>query len=161
MRKMVWLLSVLASLLLVPSASASVSVSVSPTSVDFGRVPFKSGCFLVNDVPNEFCVTRTLTVTNTGTETMFESGARSCEYFLQPNSCLTLHADWGGIAGPNTSTCLSGITIAPGESCTVILVAIPSRPGLIRGFFVGCFASTSTDEAVILVVPIRLLAVPS
>jgi hypothetical protein len=57
-------------LLLAPPAAAAVSLSVSPSSVDFGRVEVDSQCRVDNDIPNEFCVTETLTVTNTGTETL-------------------------------------------------------------------------------------------
>jgi hypothetical protein len=51
--------------------------------------------------------------------------------------------------------------IAPGETCTVVLVAGPTRPGLIRGVFELEMASTLTSETVILAVPVRLLAVPT
>jgi hypothetical protein len=164
MRKGIAVLALTALTLLAfaPPAAASVSASVSPTSVNFGRVPFEGGCVVgANDVPNEFCVTRTLTITNTGTEALFGAGAGACERFLQPqNSCVTLHASWGGFTGSGTSTCLSGISLAPGDSCTVILVASPSRPGLIRGVFTITMASTvNSEDVAILVVPVRLLAV--
>jgi hypothetical protein len=161
MRKRLAVLAVLSALVFVPSADASVSASVSPTSVDFGRVGFDNGCNVdLNGLPNEFCSVRTLTVTNTGTEVLFGAGGRACEDFLEAsNTCVTAHASWGGFNRAG-STCFI-ITIAPGESCTVVLVAGPSRPGLIRGFATVEMAAVGTGEsAPILVVPIRLLAIP-
>jgi len=161
MRQAIALSFALAALVFVPLARATVSVSVNPASVDFGRVPFNGGCMVVADVPNELCVTETVTITNTGTETLFGAGFRSCEqYFPETNSCFTLRADWGGfVSGGDPNTCIFGV-VAPGESCTVVLVAFPSRPGLIRGFFVAEMATLTDSVTTILVVPVRLLSIP-
>ena len=162
MRQALAVFSAVAALVLVPLAQATVSASVNPTSVDFGRVPFNGGCLVIGDVPNEFCVTQTVTITNTGTETLFGAGFRACEqYFPGPNSCLTLHASWGGfVSGGDPNTCIFGV-VAPGESCTVGLVASPSRPGLIRGFFVAEMATLTGSVTTSLVVPVRLLGIPA
>ena len=162
MPKILALIIAVTTLTVVPSAFASVSASISPTRVDFGRVPFNNGCVVgPSDVPNELCVTRTVTVTNTGTEPLFGAGAGACETLLLPqNTCVTVHAGWGGFTGSGTSTCLSQV-VAPGETCTVVLVAGPTRPGLIRGVFQLEMASTLTSETIILAVPVRLLSVPS
>jgi hypothetical protein len=162
MRQAIAAFTAVVALVFVPLAQATVSVSVNPTSVDFGRVPFNGGCMVIGDVPNEFCVTRTVTITNTGSETLFGAGFRSCEqYFPETNSCFTLRADWGGfVSGGDPNTCIFGV-VDPGESCTVVLVAFPSRPGLIRGFFVGEMATLTGSVTTILVVPVRLLSIPA
>src|SRR5688572_26054791 len=105
-------------LVLVPPAAASVSASISPTAVDFGRVPFDGGCFVAGEVPNERCVTRIVTITNTGTESLEGVGFRSCgTYVAASNSCFTIHASWGGFAtGGDPRTCIFA-AVAPGESC--------------------------------------------
>ena len=64
-RKATAVLTALGALVCASAAVASVSATVSPTSVDFGRVPFEGGCAVEpNGVPNALCVTRTVTVTN-------------------------------------------------------------------------------------------------
>jgi hypothetical protein len=142
-------------------AAASVSATISPTSVDFGRVVYNGGCQIdANDQPNAACVTRTLTVTNTGTEALEGLGAGACETLILPqNSCITVHAGWGGFTGHGTSTCIFGV-VAPGETCTVVLVASPTRKGQIRGFFEIELYSRASDQTIILAVPVRLLSVP-
>lgn len=161
MRRAIAVFAILAAVVFVPLAHATVSVSVSPTSVDFGRVPFNGECVVVGGVPNESCVTQTVTITNTGTETLFGAGFRACEQYLpESNSCVTLRASWGGFAsGGDPSTCIFGV-VAPSEACTVVLVAAPSRPGLIRGSFVAEMATLTGSVTTILVVPVRLVGVP-
>jgi hypothetical protein len=157
MRKAIVGLAVLALLVLGPPAAAAASLSVTPSSVDFGRVPVDSQCQVVNDVPNEFCVTQTLTVTNTGTDTLLFGSASACERITRGGTCLTRRAGWGGFTGSTTSTCIFA-TLAPGDGCTVVLVADPTRRGLIRGLFIMTMSST-TGEAVTVTVPIRVLGV--
>jgi hypothetical protein len=161
MRRSIVRLVSFAVLVLVPPAAASVSASISPTAVDFGRVPFDVGCFVAGDVPNERCVTRTVTITNTGTESLEGVGLRSCEtYVAASNICFTIHAGWGGFAtGGDPRTCIFA-AVAPGESCTVLLVAVPSRRGRIAGSFVAEMYSAVSDLTTVLVVPVKLLAVP-
>jgi hypothetical protein len=164
MRRVIAVLAAVAALVVPSSASATPSASVSPSSVDFGRVHYNGGCSVVADIPNEFCVTQTLTITNTGTETLRGSGAKACErYVAESNGCFTLHASWGGfVSAGDPNTCLFH-EVEPGDSCTVVLVAFPSRPGRIRGFFVAEMATLPLTDSVttILVVPIQLLGVPA
>jgi hypothetical protein len=162
MRWIVGSVVALIALVFAPPVSASASASIAPTSVDFGRVPFEGGCMIVADVPNEKCVSRTVTVTNTGSEPLEGVGFRSCEtYIPESNSCFTVHADWGGFTtGADPRTCIFGVVL-PGETCTVVLVAFPSRKGQIRGSFVAEMWSRESNTTTILVVTVRLLAVPA
>ncbi len=124
-------------------ATAAAQLQVSPVEVDFGKVTVGE-CTLVNDVLDPACVTATVTVTNVGNETFaatFSWSASTCQQLLQ-GSCLTRTASWGTALPAPASTCLTfGLpkTLQPGESCTVVLVAAPSRKGGIHGYFVMSF----------------------
>jgi hypothetical protein len=98
MRKALIGLAVLAMLVLGPAAAAAASLSVTPSSVDFGRAPVDSQCRVINDVPNKFCITQTLTITNIGTETLQFGSASACERITHGGTCLT--AGLGGVALP-------------------------------------------------------------
>jgi hypothetical protein len=129
MRRVIAVLAAVAALVVPSSASATPSASVSPKSVDFGRVPYNGGCSVVADIPNEFCVTRTLTITNTGTETLRGSGAKACErYVAESNGCFTLHASWGGFALRVTRTPVCSMRSSPETAAR--LSWLPSRAGL-------------------------------
>lgn len=161
MRWAIGLIVTFAGLMSVSPVAASASATINPTTVDFGRVPFDGGCMTVADVPNDNCVTRTITITNTGTESLEGVGFRSCEtYVPEFNSCFTIHANWGGFtSGGDPQTCIFGVVL-PGETCTVVLVADPSRRGRITGSFVAEMWSRESNVTTILVVSVKLLSVP-
>ena len=121
------------SLMLAPAAGAA-SLSVSPAEIDFGTVSVTSPeCRLVDGVPSSGCVTATVTITNTGTETVYFESASVCERLFHNaiQTCLTQTAGWGGFVGEPLSTCFSDWTLLPGESCTVVVVAAPTRQGTV------------------------------
>ncbi len=124
-------------------ARAAAQLQVSPAEVDFGKVTVGE-CTVVNDVLDPSCVTATVTITNVGDETFsatFSWSASTCQT-LRQGSCITFSASWGAALPAPTSTCLTfGLpkTLQPGESCTVVLFAAPSRKGGIHGYFVMSF----------------------
>ncbi len=141
-------------LLAAQPAAASPLLEASVQEVDFGRVAVGE-CLVFNNVPEPDCVTRELTVTNTGDSLFLASSdaAASCEKLFRERTCITRTAGWGGFLGDPASSCLSYSrwtlqpdnhwywTLAPGESCTMVLVAQPSRKGAIHGYFVMWFGS--------------------
>ena len=125
--------------LALPAAADAASLNVTPTRVDFGTVPVNDpDCQIVNDVPSAGCATATVTITNAGASaTHFESASACQRIFHNASStCITQTAGWGGFVGDPTSTCFTDWTLRAGESCTVTLVAHPSRRGTIRGYFI-------------------------
>ena len=131
-------------LLAVQPAAAAAQLEVSPLEVDFGKVAVgecTAGYFGLD--PD--CVTRTVTITNTGDETFSATqswSASTCQDLLRDTTCVTRTASWGAAVPAPTSSCLSfGLpkTLQPGESCTVVLFAAPSRKGRIHGYFVMSF----------------------
>jgi hypothetical protein len=145
------------SLVLAPTAEAA-SLSVSPAEVNFGTVPVTNpDCTydFATDTFSSGCVTSTLTITNTGIETIYFESASVCQslFHNEIQTCDTRTAGWGGFAGNvQLSTCFSDWTLVPGESCTVVLLASPSRLGLVRGYFI---MRNRTSEIVVLV-PVRV-----
>ncbi len=155
--KRAFLAALALALLVVQPAAASTSLQFSPGEVDFGRVAVGE-CLVFNNVPGPGCVTQTITITNTGTETFAPSGysASSCERIFRDRTCLIRTASWGGFLGDPASSCLAslpGFTLDPGESCTVVLVAQPSRKGGIRGYFIMT-ATLGTETIRVVEVPI-------
>jgi hypothetical protein len=143
-------------LLAVQPAAGSTPLQVSPAEVNFGRVAMGE-CQVVNNVPGPGCATQTITITNTGTETFsYQHGwsASSCERIFRDRTCLIRTASWGGFLGDPASTCLagfSGFMLDPGESCTVVLIASPSRKGVIHGYFIMTADGTRVVEVPITV----------
>ena len=144
----------LLSLVLAPAAEAA-SVSVSPAEVDFGTVSVANpDCQVVAGVPSSGCVTATVTITNTGSETVYFESASACERLFnnEIQTCITRTAGWGGFVGEPLSTCFSDWTLVPGESCTVVLVAAPTRQGMVRGFFI----MRERGSEIVVSVPVRV-----
>ena len=144
----------LLSLVLAPAAEAA-SVSVSPAEVDFGTVSVANpDCQVVAGVPSSGCVTATVTITNTGSETVYFESASACERLFnnEIQTCITRTAGWGGFVGEPLSTCFLDWTLVPGESCTVVLVAAPTRQGMVRGFFI----MRERGSEIVVSVPVRV-----
>ncbi|MFL5919262.1 MAG: hypothetical protein ACJ74X_11115 [Gaiellaceae bacterium] len=145
------------SLVLAPTAEAA-SLSVSSAAVDFGTVPVTNAyCTydFATDTPSSGCVTTTLTITNTGVETMYFESASACQtlFHNEIQTCDTRTAGWGGFAGNvHLSTCFSDWTLVPGESCTVVLIASPSRLGMVRGYFI----MRDRSSEIVVRVPVRV-----
>ncbi len=145
-------------LLAAQPVAAAAQLQVTPEEVDFGKVAVGE-CTVVNQVPDPSCVTRTVTVTNVGDETFSATNswsATTCQQLLQ-GSCVTKTASWGAAVPAPTSTCLSfGLpkTLLPGESCTIVLFAAPSRKGAIHGWFIMRF-----DEQLLVRVRIFVIGV--
>jgi hypothetical protein len=138
-----------------PPASQAASLSVSPAEIDFGAVPVTNpDCQVVNGVPLSACATATVTITNTGTETIFFESASACErlFHNEIQTCITQTAGWGGFVGEPLSTCFSDWTLVPGESCAVVLVAGPTRRGVVRGYFI----MRERGSAIVVSVPVRV-----
>ena len=111
-------------------------------------------CEIVSGVPSSGCVTATVTITNTGGETVYFESASACERLFnnEIQTCITRTAGWGGFVGEPLSTCFSDWTLVPGESCTVVLIAGPTRPGTIRGYFI----MRERGSEIVVSVPIRV-----
>jgi hypothetical protein len=145
------------SLVLAPTAEAA-SLSVSPAEVDFGTVPVTNpDCTydFATDTFSSGCVTTTLTITNTGIETVYFESASVCQSLFHNaiQTCDTRTAGWGGFAGNvQLSTCFSDWTLVPGESCTVVLIASPSRLGMVRGYFI----MRDRSSEIVVLVPVRV-----
>jgi hypothetical protein len=146
MMRLFWVLVPLFSLTLaIPAAPASAArhvagLELSQRSVDFGPVPVDApGCALVNG-QLVGCVTRVVTLTNTGSEVMtFESFSTCSKVFRSFGSCSESGPSWGGVFrdNDNPSACSSDFfdfTLDPGESCQLTLFAVPSAAGRIQGY---------------------------
>jgi len=145
------------SLVLAPTAEAG-SLSVSPAEVDFGTVRVTNPDCAYDFATDTFslgCVTTTLTITNTAIETMYFESASVCQtlFHNEIQTCDTRTAGWGGFAGNvQLSTCFSDWTLVPGESCTVVLIASPSRVGMVRGYFI----MRDRSSKIVVLVPVRV-----
>ncbi len=149
-----FIVAALLSLVLTPAAEAA-SLSVSPAEVDFGTVDVTNpDCELVGGVPSSGCVAATVTITNTGSDTVYFESASACErlFHNEIQTCITRTAGWGGFVGEPLSTCFSDWTLVPGESCTVVLVTAPTRQGMVRGYFIMRERSTE----IVVSVPVRV-----
>jgi hypothetical protein len=149
-----FIIAALLSLMLAPAAEAA-SLSVSPAQIDFGTVSVTNpDCQIVGGVPSSGCVTATVTITNTGTETVYFESASVCERLFHNaiQTCITQTAGWGGFVGEPLSTCFSDWTLLSGESCTVVVVAAPTRQGTVRGYFIMRERSTE----IVVTVPVRV-----
>jgi hypothetical protein len=129
-----------------PSAQAAHHVAgleLSQRSVDFGSVPVGApGCAQVN---GELvgCVTRTVTLTNTGSATLLFDSFSTCDkVFRAYGSCSESGPSWGGMFSDNgnPSSCIGDLfdyALDPGESCELTLIAVPTAIGQIRGYVVA------------------------
>jgi hypothetical protein len=136
-------------------AAAAAVLNVSTAEVNFGSVPVTNpACQIVDGVPSSGCVTTTVTITNTGSDTVFFESASACEslFHNEIQTCITRTAGWGGFVGEPLSTCFSDWTLVPGESCAVVLVAGPTRLGTIRGYFI----MRERGSDIVVSVPVRV-----
>ena len=108
-----------------------------PARVNFGAVPVDDpDCTYVDEFRG--CATVTVTIRNSGTESFGVAGYSVCATFARDGSSCE-GGDWGGMAGLPSSTCLedpSHAVLEPGDSCRVVLVAIPGSEGLTKGYLV-------------------------
>ena len=152
MRKVI--VAVVLTLVLAPSAVAA-SLAVEPPEIDFGTVDVVNpDCVVFAGIPSSACVTATVTITNTGSETVRLESASACERLFnnEIQTCITRTAGWGGFLGDPLSTCFSDWTLAPGESCSVTLVAAPTRQGMVRGYFI----MREVGSNIVVSVPVRV-----
>ena len=136
MRKVI--VAVVLTLVFAPAAAAA-SLAVDPAEVDFGAVDVVNpDCVVIAGIPSSGCVTATVTITNTGTDTVFFESASACERLFnnEIRTCITRTAGWGGFLGEPLSTCFSDWTLVSGEFCSVTVLAAPTRQGTVRGYFI-------------------------
>jgi hypothetical protein len=147
-RRVGLVIALLALALAWPAGPASAAhhiagLQMSQRSVDFGVVPVDApGCSQVN---GELvgCVTRTVTLTNTGSEVLLFDSFSTCDkVFGSFGSCSESGPSWGGMFSDNSnpSSCIGDLfdsALDPGESCQLTLLAVPSAAGRIRGYVVA------------------------
>jgi hypothetical protein len=115
-------------------------LQISPQHVSFGPVAVGAPGCTVQEGVLVGCVTATVTLTNTGSEALLFDSFSTCDKVFPDSSCSQSGPSWGGEFRDNTPGACSSdffdFVLDPGESCYLLLFAVPEVEGLIKGFIV-------------------------
>ena len=135
---------------LAPAALARGELVAEPGRINFGSVSMN--CETVDSGPRVDCPTRVVTLTNTSQSTLMLNAFSVCGRIVGPNpTCVTSERfpDWGGLV--TVEDCFS--PLAPGESCSITIVAIPGVRRPIHGYL---SVEEESHEGFILRVPVSV-----
>ena len=133
-----------------PAALARGELVAEPGRINFGSVDVD--CEVVDSGQRPDCPTIVVTLTNTSQSTLTITSVSSCGRILGPNpTCETSNRfpGWGGYL--SADDCFT--PLAPGESCSITLVAQPGATHPIHG---SLAVWGGPDQALLLRVPVAV-----